>query len=345
MSHQDRRIWLFDKSGEYTTKTGYNLASTTRLGGEDQPLEWQKSIWSIKTSPKIKDFLWRVAKKAIPVSANLETRGLPAFPCKRCGGIEDDLHTFLLCPFAQEVWTLAPISLQPQVLIPSFHHLLKICPQSTCLPPVGLIYPLWPWILWRLWKARNLLVFENRQVTAQEVITMAVQDAKEWQSAQDVGASSARNLSAGPPAPPSFENEKLVCYVDAAWDASTRNCGFAGIFKGSEQGKIQSFKDSRRYVESALIAEALAIRKAVLEAFMSNVDSLLVLSDSQTLVKLLKTKGSRTELSNILTDIYYFGSRLKACSFYHISRLCNVEADSVAKSVFVSLNSSLPSGG
>ncbi|CAN6837284.1 hypothetical protein Bca52824_047379 [Brassica carinata] len=145
---------------------------------------------------------------------------------------------------------------------------------------------------------------------------MAVQDAKEWQSAQDVGASSARNLLAGPPAPPSFENEKLVCYVDAAWDASTRNCGFAGIFKGSEHGKIQSFKDSRRYVESALIAEALAIRKAVLEAFMSNVDSLLVLSDSQTLVKLLKTKGSRTELSNILTDIYYFGSRLKACSFY-----------------------------
>ncbi|CAG7908967.1 unnamed protein product, partial [Brassica rapa] len=72
---------------------------------------------------------------------------------------------------------------------------------------------------------------------------------------------------------------------------------------------IQSFKDSRRYVESALIAEALAVRKAVLEAFMSNVDSLLVLSDSQTLVKLLKTKGSRTELNNILTDIYYFGSR------------------------------------
>ncbi|CAN6971913.1 unnamed protein product [Brassica rapa subsp. trilocularis] len=45
-----------------------------------------------------------------------------------------------------------------------------------------------------------------------------------------------------------------------------------------------------------MIAEALAIRKAVLEAFISNADSLLVLSDSQTLVKLLKTKGSRTDL-------------------------------------------------
>lgn len=135
-----------------------------------------------------------------------------------------------------------------------------------------------------------------------------------------------------------------MCFVDAAWDASTRNCGIAGVFKGSEQGKFQSFKDSRRY-DSAMIAEALAIRKAVLEAFISNADSLLVLSDSQTLVKLLKTKGSRTELNNILTDIYYYSSRLKACSFFHISRLCNVEADLVAKSELVSVNSSFPRGG
>ncbi|KAF2543489.1 hypothetical protein F2Q68_00032299 [Brassica cretica] len=124
-------------------------------------------------------------------------------------------------------------------------------------------------------------------VTVQEVINLAVQDAKEWQSAQAAVASSARNLSAGPPSLPTFDNEKLVCFVDAAWDASTRNCGIAGVFKGREQGKFQSFKDSRRYVDSALI----------------------------TLVKLLKTKGSRTELNNILTDIYYFSSRLKACSF------------------------------
>ncbi|KAG2246753.1 hypothetical protein Bca52824_086381 [Brassica carinata] len=59
--------------------------------------------------------------------------------------------------------------------------------------------------------------------------------------------------SPGPPSLPTFDNEKLVCFVDAAWDASTRNCGMAGVFKGREQGKFQSFKDSRRYVDSALI--------------------------------------------------------------------------------------------
>ncbi|KAF3599993.1 hypothetical protein F2Q69_00037903 [Brassica cretica] len=71
-------------------------------------------------------------------------------------------------------------------------------------------------------------------VTVQEVINLAVQDAKEWQSAQAAVASSARNLSAGPPSLPTFDNEKLVCFVDAAWDASTRNCGIAGVFKGRQ---------------------------------------------------------------------------------------------------------------
>ncbi|KAG2303410.1 hypothetical protein Bca52824_032061 [Brassica carinata] len=102
VDHQDRRIWLFDNSGEYTTKTGYNLAIKAKAGQLEHPLDWQKCIWSVKTSPKVKDFLWRLARKAIPVSANLATRGLPAFPCKCCGGTEDDLHTFLLCPLAQE---------------------------------------------------------------------------------------------------------------------------------------------------------------------------------------------------------------------------------------------------
>lgn len=345
VSHHDRRVWLYEKSGEYTTKSGYNLACTTKSEQREQPLEWQKCIWSLKVSPKIKDFLWRVAKKAIPVSANLETRGLPAFPCKRCGGIEDDLHTFLLCPLAQEVWTLAPLTPQPQVSIPSLFYLLKTGAQYVTLPPTGLTTPLWPWILWRLWKARNLLVFENRSLTGQEVIRLAIQDAKEWEAAQEVVASAARNQPSDLPMPPSVENEKLVCFVDAAWDATTQNCGIAGVFKGQDHRRHQGFRESRRHVGSALVAEALAVRRAVLEAFTSNADSLRVFSDSQTLVKILNAKSSLTELNNILIDVYYFSNRLKVCSFSHISRLGNVEADLVAKSALLDVNSSLPSGG
>lgn len=122
------------------------------------------------------------------------------------------------------------------------------------------------------------------------------------------------------------------------------SCCFVSMRNRISGTKERLISFRRRIVEgfpnnSSLIAEALAIRKAVLEAFISNADSLLVLSDSQALVKLLKTKGSRTELNNILIDIYYYSSQLKACSIYYISRLCNVEADLVAKLELVSVNS------
>lgn len=44
--------------------------------------DWLKSIWNIKTSPKIKDFLWKVVRKAIPVSSNLSTGEYQPFPVR-----------------------------------------------------------------------------------------------------------------------------------------------------------------------------------------------------------------------------------------------------------------------
>ncbi|KAL0732890.1 hypothetical protein Bca4012_009100 [Brassica carinata] len=142
-------------------------------------------------------------------------------------------------------------------------------------------------------------------------------DAKEWQEAQLI-APSVYSVTLGTsylprrsPPIPNYEEESLVCFVDAAWDSATRNCGFAGVFKGRDQQRYQDFKDSR----------------------------------SHTLVKLINIKGARKEVNNILKDIYYYSSRLRACSFHHISRLCNMEADSVAKSVLALVNSSSLMGG
>lgn len=106
----DTLIWLKTKSGEYSTKTGYGLGMTEGKSqiAADYPVIWVKDIWNVKTSPKLKDFLWRAAKGAIPVSSNLERRGFPSFNCKKCGAHEDDLHVFLTFPIAEEVWSILP---------------------------------------------------------------------------------------------------------------------------------------------------------------------------------------------------------------------------------------------
>lgn len=86
------------------------------------------------------------------------------------------------------------------------------------------------------------------------------------------------------------------------------------------------------------MTEAIAIRSAVMYAAASNVKSLMILSDFQSLVKLLKEGGSTPALFGILFDIYQFVSSFNVVSFSYIPRLSNVLADGVAKSVLVLLD-------
>ncbi|XP_056862666.1 uncharacterized protein LOC130510404 [Raphanus sativus] len=229
----DTLVWLPGKTGIYSTKSGYGIGRTsmTELNSENDPVNWLKHVWNIKTGPKLKDFLWRVLKKAIPVSANLERRGVLRFNCKTCGTHEDDLHVFLTCPLAEEVWSLLPIRHRPPGSLSTIAELVKLGDLFTPLPPIGLISPLWPWVLWNLWKARNKLVFENRVFTAQEIILKSIKDAKEWCQSQ-VNTGAQKTLVTPPSrighpsssAPPTFPHETLVCYTDAAWDVNSGRC-------------------------------------------------------------------------------------------------------------------------
>ncbi|XP_056852939.1 uncharacterized protein LOC130502211 [Raphanus sativus] len=307
-------------------------------------LDWMKHIWSIKTSPKLKDFLWKVANKAIPVSRNLERRGCPAFRCKKCGGEEDDLHTFLLCPLAKTVWDLAPLLERPEESLTSIDTLISLVNKSITLPPVGLYVPLWPWILWQLWKARNNLFFDNRSITGEEVLHKAIKDAKEWQDAQTEGVTTKQqtpNQSTRSATP--LQLSGTICHVDAAWKQETKTCGIGGVFTGAYIPSPPIISYSRRFISSALIAEALAVRSAVMMAASSNIQSLTVLSDSQVLILLLKAKDSRPALHGIMSDIYHLSRLFKTLSFYFIPRLENREADHVAKLALLSATE-LPMG-
>ena len=92
------------------------------------------------------------------------------------------------------------------------------------------------------------------------------------------------------------------------------------------------------------MAEALAIRSAVMYAASSNVKVLMILLDSLSLVKLLKGKSSIPALFGILFDIYHFSSTFESVSFRFVPRLSNVEADTVAKSALNFLNYSSVNG-
>ncbi|VVB01403.1 unnamed protein product [Arabis nemorensis] len=83
ISMADHRVWMHTKSGDYSVNSGYWLANQLkhadliREASTLPSLNGIKSqVWNLKTSHKIKLFLWRVLSGATSVAENLAHRGM-----------------------------------------------------------------------------------------------------------------------------------------------------------------------------------------------------------------------------------------------------------------------------
>lgn len=155
-SSRDERVWLFTKSGEYSTKSGCKVLSQP-LRPPEQHFNWNTNIWKVDTTPKVRTFLWKLQSGALPATVNLAARGIMInTACKRCGAPETDKHIFLHCPFARRTWELVPsVDMFAILATTTTTSLLNLGRGLVNLPPTGLICPLYPWVLWYLWKTRN----------------------------------------------------------------------------------------------------------------------------------------------------------------------------------------------
>lgn len=106
--------------------------------------------------------------------------------CKRCGLVDTERHVLLQCPFAINVWNLVPTMSKPDpTFVTSPGILLQGSRRMINLPPTGLGgTSLYPWIFWYLWVGRNKLIFDKRGMTEQEIVSLAVKEARIWQADQ-----------------------------------------------------------------------------------------------------------------------------------------------------------------
>ena len=90
-------------------------------------------------------------------------------------------------------------------------------------------------------------------------------------------------------------------------------------------------KSNRLHVASPLVAEALAVKAALLDVVDNDFSQLNLFSDSKSLITLLNSSSITLELQSILFDIRVLSRRFEAISFSFISRVGNATADSLAK--------------
>lgn len=116
----------------------------------------------------------------------LKRKITPTDACSRCGEAESYTHMFFHCPFVRQVWKLAPTQHSLNVdIISDLQEGLKFGKSLLSLPPVGISEgPIFPWVFWALWSARNKKVFNAKETTPKEAMTSAVLNTKEWLNAR-----------------------------------------------------------------------------------------------------------------------------------------------------------------
>lgn len=139
-----------------------------------------------------------------------------------------------------------------------------------------------------------------------------------------------------------FSSETTHCFVDAAWNATTRGGGFGCIFRDySNTVTLAQFSSNRCFVGSAFTAEAIAIKTALVEAVKLGLRTLAVWSDSQSLITAISSRERRIEAQGVLHDIFHLSTLFYAVSFHYVPRLSNMDADALAKGALLNLVNSV----
>ncbi|CAG7903011.1 unnamed protein product, partial [Brassica rapa] len=218
--------------------------------------------------------------------------------------VETERHVLLQCPFAINVWNLVPaMSKLDPTFVTSPGTLLQGSRRMINLPPTGFGgTALYPWIFWYLWVGRNKVIFENRGMTEQEIVSLAVKEARIWHAAQQEQPSRAPGLETRIPHVGRTVSE-AQCFIDAAWNAGSSGGGFGCIFKDTNNNTMHQFSSNRSSVGSSFVAEALAVKACLKAARSLGLSKLTVWSDSKSLVMAISNKEKITEAQGVLFDI------------------------------------------
>ena len=181
--------WHYTETGTYTVKSGYWLA--THFPDEEHVTRpphgnpiIKQGIWKTHLPPKLKHFLWRMLSRALATGDEMEKRHIHNDRyCKRCvTEVETTEHLFFNCPHAMQIWRASNIPLRSitnsQVTLE--RKIKEILEYHKHKGIYDLIAQLPIWIMWKIWRSRNQLIFQKKNNTWQKDLREARQEAEEW---------------------------------------------------------------------------------------------------------------------------------------------------------------------
>ena len=94
---------LDDEKNRIRTHQGGQCSST--CSANNKGTVWRQ-LWRLPCPPKIKHFMWRLARNSLPLKMNIQRRGMKLDTrCPVCYRLDEDGgHCFLKCKFVRRCW-------------------------------------------------------------------------------------------------------------------------------------------------------------------------------------------------------------------------------------------------
>ncbi|KAL9298628.1 putative ribonuclease H domain, reverse transcriptase zinc-binding domain-containing protein [Arabidopsis thaliana] len=343
--------WDYTQNAEYTVRSGYWVATHEDLLEEEaiQPppgsTEVKQAIWKLHVAPKIKHFLWRCVTEALATNTRLRSRNIDADPiCQRCCIEEETIHHIMFnCSYTQSVWRSANIIIGNQWGPPSSfednqYRLIQLSKTQTT-NSLERFLPFW--IMWRLWKSRNVFLFQQKCQSPDYEARKGIQDATEWLNANETTENTNVHVATNPiqtsrrdssqwnPPPEGW----VKCNFDSCYTQGspyTRSgwiiweCNGHIVLCGN--AKLQSSTCS-------LHAEALGFLHALQVIWAHGLRYVWFESDSKSLVTLINNGEDHSLLGTLIYDIHHWMLKLPYCSLEFVNRERNSAADALASHV------------
>ncbi|WZY69216.1 hypothetical protein YC2023_001456 [Brassica napus] len=341
----DRDIWAYSPNGSYTVKSGYKVATQAKETAEVQAmslkpgvLELKGIIWKVATLPKIRNFLWRAASGALAVAERLNTRGLNLdLRCKICKAATESIeHVLFKCSLAHEAWSSAGFQSLPHVgnlsvidCLSAYLHMM-----NDVLIPLEQRLAI-PWILWTIWKNRNMLLYAETQVSITIQIKQALEEACTWHELNKK-AVSLENIT-GLNEETKRWDPPLAGYVKCNFHANWRNAalhsGVAFIVRDQRGNVLHHARDAITFSPNRITSELRCLVWVLKSMKDLGYHEVVLASDFRELMEAVLKPKEWPRYRSFLQEINILCSLFRSVAFETESANSNQIAREIAKSV------------
>jgi hypothetical protein len=176
---EDRWVWIPGGENNFSVKSLYVYLESNLMNHVPRsPMEAFafKYIWKSGAPSKVCAMAWQLFLDRIPTREILSVRGviLPADACcPFCVNvIESSVHIFLHCRIAAAIWYrlarwLGLSTVLPPSVLPSYVMMVGFGSNKTRRRVFSIV---WLAFVWAIWKSRNDRIFNNKDVSVEELV-------------------------------------------------------------------------------------------------------------------------------------------------------------------------------